>query len=100
MTAAERKKSAVDAYNQGARLSNDSDQERRLYVKALAFDPKLASAYLNLGLLCYRTQDWQGAASSLQKFLDLEPKDPDAAKIQGHVDDAREKLLIKPAAKP
>ncbi len=100
MTEAERKKSAVDAYNQGVRLSNDSDQERRLYVKALAFDPKLSSAYLNLGLLCYRTKDWQGAAQSLGKFLELEPKDPDAAKIQGYVDDAKEKLLVKPAFKP
>ncbi len=100
MPPSERKKSAVDAYKQGVRLSNDSDQERRLYVKALAFDPKLSSAYLNLGLLCYRTKDWQGAAQSLGKFLELEPKDPDAAKIQGYVDDAKEKLLVKPAFKP
>lgn len=65
---------AIRAYNQGVK-SHDSDPERAAdhYREALAHEPYMESALINLGILLLQEGDFQAAEEILHRRLQLNP---------------------------
>ena len=56
------------------------------YEKAIQYDPKMADAYLNLGVIYrYEKHDDTKALDYWQKYLALKPDDPEAKQIQQEI---------------
>ena len=61
---------------------DETAKAKELFQKVLEFNPNQARAHYQLGLILMREGDKKGAASHLERFLALAPKDPDAATAQ------------------
>ncbi len=60
---------ALDWYNRGVALNDNSDQELACYKKAVELDPKFAPAYYNMGILYMRRGKNTEAINSFNQFL-------------------------------
>lgn len=60
---------ALDWYNRGVALNNNSDQELACYQKAVAVDPTFAPAYYNMGIIYMKRDQNAQAISSFNQFL-------------------------------
>lgn len=47
------------------------------YEAAALIEPAFSRAHYNLALVCHRLNDWDKALCALQKYLELEPDDPE-----------------------
>ncbi len=56
-----------------AELSGDSKEALRHLERALALDPDYPDALNNMGVYCYRTQDYARSAAYLTKAIQIEP---------------------------
>jgi tetratricopeptide (TPR) repeat protein len=61
--------SAIDWFNEGVKLSNDSPEEINCYQQALKLDPTLAVAYYNLGLIYHSQKNDELAITQFRNFL-------------------------------
>lgn len=68
---------AVELYNEGSELNDNSDQEMQYYLQALALDPQFAPAHMNLGLLYYHRKDYGNALRELTRYIEY-TNDPPA----------------------
>ncbi len=92
MTPEQRKKCAVEEFNAGSALGDNSDAERDHYLKAIRCNEELAEVYFNLGLLNYRRKEWESAAKHLRRFASLAPNDPAAPKVTPYIQDAEDHM--------
>ena len=79
---------ALAHFNLGNVYSTENNtQEARIeYEKAIEYDSKLADAYLNLGVIYrYQIRDNSKAVEYWQKYIDLNPKDPQSELIQQEI---------------
>lgn len=60
---------ALDWYNRGVALNDNSDQELACYKKAVEVDPTFAPAYYNMGIIYIKRGMNQQAISSFNQFL-------------------------------
>ncbi|MGB9735962.1 MAG: tetratricopeptide repeat protein [bacterium] len=60
---------ALDWYNRGVALNDNSDQELACYKKAIEVDPTFAPAYYNMGIIYVKRGMNQEAISSFNQFL-------------------------------
>jgi len=60
---------AVQWFEKGRALDDDSELETESYRKAIQLDPKFAPAYYHLGAIYYRRADYELAAAEFAKFL-------------------------------
>lgn len=60
---------ALDWYNRGVALNNNSDQELACYQRAVAIDPTFAPAYYNMGIIYMKRNKNAEAISSFNQFL-------------------------------
>lgn len=67
------------------------DAEKELHRALELGGQNLALAHYYLGGIYWRKQDFQRAASELEKYLQIEPKAPDAAKIAETIKELRSK---------
>ncbi len=56
------------------------------YRRAISLDPTIADAYYNLGVIYRNEGDAAEAVSLLERYLVLNPTDPNAADIRGYID--------------
>jgi len=61
--------SALDWYNKGAALNNNSDEELAAYQKAVQINPEFAPAYYNMGIIYMKRSMNAQAIGSFNKFL-------------------------------
>lgn len=92
MSQKERQRAAVQEFNLGVRLGDDSDEERSHYEKAVRYDPDFARARLNLGLIAYKHDEWDVAIEHLRAFTQLSPSDPDVPAVKRYISDAESRL--------
>jgi len=71
------KKAALELYNKGVELNDDSAEEIGFYRQALSYDPYLGKAYYNLGLIYYRKNMKQEALSNLKKYQEYSTDPPE-----------------------
>lgn len=74
------KQKAIELYNQGTALNDNSDNEMQHYLQALALYPEFAAAHMNLGLLYYHRKDYNNALSELTKYIEYTNDPPDKRK--------------------
>jgi predicted Zn-dependent protease len=55
------------------------------YERAIELDPAMAEPHRQLGLLYYEQQDLAKAKAAFEKYVTLKPDAPDAARIQGYI---------------
>jgi len=60
---------ALDWYNRGVALNDNSDQELACYKKAVELDPKFAPAYYNMGIIYMKRGNNIDAIASFNQFL-------------------------------
>lgn len=60
---------AIQWFEKGRALDDDSEPEIESYRKAIQLDPKFAPAYYHLGAIYYRRADYELAAAEFAKFL-------------------------------
>jgi adenylate cyclase len=53
--------------------------------RAIVLDPALSTAHLVMSMLLFRVRDYEGAASSGQKAIDLNPNDPESYVARGNL---------------
>ena len=92
MSQRERERAAVQEFNLGVRLGDDSDEERAHYEKAVRYNPDFARARLNLGLIAYKHDEWDVAIENLRAFTELTPNDPDVPAVKRYISDAEARL--------
>ncbi len=71
------RKLALEFYNKGVGLNDDSPQEIEYYRQALAYDPYLGKAHYNLGLIYYRKNMRAEALAYLKKYLEYTSDPPE-----------------------
>ena len=79
---------AGELYTRASELDEDEatvDQAERLYLRAIALDPKLAVAYTNLGNVRWRRGDAKGAAALYHRALEIDPCQPEAQYNLGYL---------------
>ncbi len=74
------KQRAVELYNRGSDLNDNSDNEMQYYLQALALDPSFAPAHMNLGLLYYHRKDYRSALSELTRYIEYTNDPPEKRK--------------------
>ncbi len=85
---AARGKTAYDLYTRASALDEDPatyDEAEALYAKAIAFDPRLAIAYTNLGNVRFRRGDEAAALGYYHRALEIDPHQPEAHYNIGYV---------------
>ena len=92
MSQRERERAAVQEFNLGVRLGDDSKEERQHYERSVRYNPEFPRARLNLGIMAHKAGDWAIAIENLRKFLALAPNDPDAGAVQRYIEDAEGRL--------
>lgn len=95
------KRTALEMYNKGVELNDDSPQEIDYYRQALSYDPYLGKAHYNLGLLYYRKNMKPEALEHLKKYLEYST-DPseDKEKITPIVDYLEKSTGSRPSVQP
>lgn len=89
-------KDAVASLNLGnlAAMGGDAARAERLYLQSLAAEESQAEGHLNLGLLYVQMlKKPEKAAPHLQRFLELAPRDSEAARVQALLDQQRDRRL-------
>jgi DNA-binding beta-propeller fold protein YncE len=71
---------ALQLYNQGVEASaaGNTPTAIKLFERALKLDSRLSDAHYNLGVCYYDNKQFDKAAQSFQKVLQLQPRDPQA----------------------
>lgn len=92
MSQNERERAAVQEFNLGVRLGDDSDEERKHYERAIRYNPDFARARLNLGIIAYRHDEWDVAIENLRAFVELAPEDADVPAVKRYISDAEARL--------
>ena len=54
-------------------------------ARAIALDPALSTAHMTMGMLLFRARDYQGATTSGQKAIELNPNDPESYVAHGNM---------------
>ena len=92
----EAKSEAKKAYNAGVDYANAGlfTQAAELFKRAIRLRPDYFDAYRSLGHAYYDLKDWDNSIQSLERALELKPKDKEARK---RLDLARSMLELKPA---
>jgi beta-barrel assembly-enhancing protease len=57
------------------------------YERAIELDPGMAEPHRQLGLLYYQQKDFARARAAFEQYVTLKPDAPDAARIQGYIQD-------------
>ena len=65
--------------------ADDHPDVEELYRRAIELDPWLAIAYTNLGNVCFRRGDEEGAETFYRKALEIEAAQPEAQYNLGYV---------------
>ncbi|MBN1823654.1 MAG: DUF2723 domain-containing protein [Endomicrobiales bacterium] len=53
----------------------DAEAAKKLYLRAIELDPKMADAYYNLSVIFWREKNWEMVVKNLERLLDVNPKD-------------------------
>ena len=74
-------------FNVGVKAWNENRPKEAVaaYLKAIEIDPTYAMAHRELGTALMASQDFPGALKHFQKYLELNPKAPDAKDIQERI---------------
>jgi tetratricopeptide (TPR) repeat protein len=64
-----KEKSAIDWFNEGVRLSDDSPEEINCYQQAIKLDPTFAVAHYNLGIIYHSQKNDELAIKQFRNFL-------------------------------
>src|SRR6185369_16194742 len=84
----ERARTAYDLYVRASQLDENPatiPEAEELYRRAIELDPWLAIAYTNLGNVCFRRGDEEGAEGLYRKALEIEGAQPEAQYNLGYV---------------
>jgi len=54
-------------------------------TRAIALDPALSTAHMTMGMLLFRSGDYEGATESGQRAIELNPNDPESYIARGNV---------------
>ncbi len=84
----ERARTAYDLYVRASQLDENPStipEAEALYRRAIELDPWLAIAYTNLGNVCFRRGDEEGAEVFYRKALEIEATQPEAQYNLGYV---------------
>jgi len=71
-------------YNLGSLYYDKGDLRLALlhYEAAVLIEPAFSRAHYNLALVYHKLNDWDKALAALQKYLELEPDDPEMIEFQ------------------
>jgi tetratricopeptide (TPR) repeat protein len=61
-------------------LQRDRAQSERAFLRVTQRDPKFAPAWFNLGILAEQDKRWSDAKDCFQRYLEVAPNGPDAAR--------------------
>ncbi len=84
----DRARTAYELYLRASELDEDPktlDEAQTLYERAIELDPWLTIAYTNLGNICFRRQDVEGAEKMYRRALEIDIKQPEAQYNLGYV---------------
>ncbi len=84
----DRARTAYELYLRASELDEDPktlDEAQVLYERAIELDPWLTIAYTNLGNICFRRQDVEGAEKLYRRALEIDLKQPEAQYNLGYV---------------
>ncbi len=76
----ELKQKAMELYNQGVALNDNSDNEMQYYLQAITLYPGFAAAHMNLGLLYYHRKNYKAALSELTGYIEYTNDPPEKRK--------------------
>ncbi len=74
--------SALDWYNRGVAMNNNSNEELACYQKAVQIDPTYAPAYYNMGIIYMRRNMNTEAIDSFNKFLQYSSDEAKKAQVR------------------
>lgn len=77
-----KKSQAVEWFNKGAALGNNSPEEISYYLKAIEIDPSFAPAHYNLGYVYLYKNMKQEATKEFLEFLKYSDNEPDKEKVK------------------
>lgn len=84
----DRARTAYELYLRASRLDEDMatmDEAEQLYRQAIELDPWLTIAHTNLGNICFRRQDPEGAEAHYRRALEIDHRQPEAQYNLGYV---------------
>lgn len=78
-----------NVYRESGRTDQDIDRAIAEYKKAAEAKADYAPAYRELGMTCYRKQNYQEAIAAFQKYLELEPGVSDREQIERYIEELK-----------
>jgi len=73
---------AIEWYNRGVRLNDNSDKEMACYLEAIKADPTFAPAYYNLAYIFYQRNNIPKAIENFEKYMLYTQDEAEKAKVK------------------